>query len=101
MSLLTYADQVSVDGDTVKIVRHNGGVETLEAKLPAVCSVTEKANAPRSATIRGKMNAKKAVFTEKFVPVCGKSLLKRTRYDCPSLDEALSDEEFSFMSAQD
>ena len=62
MSLLTYADQVSVDGDTVKIVRHNGGVETLEAKLPAVCSVTEKANAPRSATIRGKMNAKKAVF---------------------------------------
>ena len=63
MSLLTYADEITVDEKAVRAVRHTrGGEETVEAALPAVCSVTEKANSPRSANIRGKMNAKKAVF---------------------------------------
>lgn len=63
MSLLTYADEIAVDEKSARAVRHTrGGEETVEAALPAVCSVTEKANSPRSANIRGKMNAKKAVF---------------------------------------
>ncbi|ERT61974.1 MULTISPECIES: electron transfer flavoprotein subunit beta/FixA family protein [Megasphaera] len=63
MSLVSYADSVVVDGTTVKATRHNhGGIETVEAQLPAVCSVTELINTPRSPKIKGKMNAKKAIF---------------------------------------
>ena len=40
----------------------DGGIETVQAQLPAVVSVTEKSNTPRSPKIRGKMAAKKAVF---------------------------------------
>lgn len=37
-------------------------METLQAALPAVISVTEKCGNPRTPGIRGKMAAKKAVF---------------------------------------
>lgn len=63
-SLISYATSVNVDGPTVQATRLNhGGIETVETQLPAVVSVTEKANTPRDAKIRGKMAAKKAVFT--------------------------------------
>lgn len=63
MSLITYAESVAVEGNVLKATRkNNDGLETVEAQLPAVCSVTETANTPRSANIRGKMMAKKAVF---------------------------------------
>ena len=56
MSLLTYAEEVETTADGLVITRKNrGGTEK-------VSSVSETANTPRSANIRGKMNAKKAVF---------------------------------------
>ena len=63
MSLLSYAESVSVEGTVLKGTRKNhGGVETVEVSLPAVCSVMETANTPRQPKIKGKMQAKKAVF---------------------------------------
>ena len=63
MALISYANSVSVDGTTVTATRLNhDGIETVQAQLPAVVSVTEKSNTPRSPKIRGKMAAKKAVF---------------------------------------
>ena len=61
MALISYANSVSVDGTTVTRLNHDG-IETVQAQLPAVVSVTEKSNTPRSPKIRGKMAAKKAVF---------------------------------------
>lgn len=63
-ALVSYATDVTVNGDSLTAARVNrGGIETVDVKLPAVVSVTEKANTPRDAKIRGKMAAKKAVFT--------------------------------------
>ncbi len=63
MSLLSYAESVAVDGNTLKGTRKNhGGLETVEVSLPAVCSIMETANTPRQPKVRGTMKAKKAVF---------------------------------------
>lgn len=63
MTLLSYADELEVKEGKATIRRLNrGGVETLQAALPAVISVTEKCGNPRTPGIRGKMAAKKAVF---------------------------------------
>ena len=63
MSLVSYAESAVVEGTVLKATRKNhGGVETVEAQLPAVCSIMETANTPRAPKIRGKMMAKKAVF---------------------------------------
>lgn len=63
MTLLSYADELEVKEGQAVIRRMNrGGVETLQAALPAVISVTEKYGNPRTPGIRGKMAAKKAVF---------------------------------------
>ena len=63
MALVSYADSVVLQGKVLKATRANhGGIEEVEVPLPAVCSVTEKANAPRQPRIKGKMAAKKAVF---------------------------------------
>lgn len=63
MTLLSYADELEVKEGKATIRRLNrGGVETLQAVLPAVISVTEKCGNPRTPGIRGKMAAKKAVF---------------------------------------
>lgn len=63
MTLLSYADELEVKEGQAVIRRMNrGGVEMLQAALPAVISVTEKCGNPRTPGIRGKMAAKKAVF---------------------------------------
>ena len=63
MTLPSYADELEVKEGKGTIRRLNrGGVETLQAALPAVISVTEKCGNPRTPGIRGKMAAKKAVF---------------------------------------
>lgn len=63
MALVSYAESVAVDGTVLQATRKNhDGIETVEASLPAVCSIMETANSPRSAKVRGKMMASKAVF---------------------------------------
>jgi len=57
---VTYAVEVSVDGDTVT-VRRDGDVatETVEATLPVLVSVTDQINEPRYPSFKGIMAAKK------------------------------------------
>ena len=58
--MLTFAAEVSVDGDLVT-VRRDGDVaiETVEARLPLVVSVTDQINEPRYPSFKGIMAAKK------------------------------------------
>lgn len=63
MSLLTYAEALSVQDGTLQGTRKNEHVlETIAVPMPAVCSVMETMNTPRAATLRGSMKAKKVVF---------------------------------------
>ncbi len=52
------------DGKVVLKRNLDTGVETLEAPLPLVVSVSKDINQPRLATLRGKLKAKKATITE-------------------------------------
>jgi electron transfer flavoprotein beta subunit len=57
---LTFAKEVTVDGDTVRIKRlTDDGYQAVEAQLPAVVSVVEKINEPRYPSFKGIMAAKK------------------------------------------
>jgi electron transfer flavoprotein beta subunit len=61
---LTYASTVTVDGGSVRVERSTEvGVEVLEAALPAVVSIVEKANEPRYPSFKNIMAAKKKVVT--------------------------------------
>ena len=57
---LTFAKEVTVDGDTVRIKRlTDDGYQAIEATLPAVVSVVEKINEPRYPSFKWIMAAKK------------------------------------------
>jgi electron transfer flavoprotein beta subunit len=57
---LTYATQVEVSGDTVRIHQQTAlGYDVVEASLPAVVSVTAGVVEPRYPTFKGIMDAKK------------------------------------------
>ena len=57
---VTFASELTVDGDTVRI-RRDGDVasETITATLPALVSVTDQINEPRYPSFKGIMAAKK------------------------------------------
>ncbi len=57
---VTFASELTVEGDTVTI-RRDGDVasETVQASLPALVSVTDQINEPRYPTVKGIMAAKK------------------------------------------
>jgi electron transfer flavoprotein beta subunit len=56
----TFASQVTVAQDLVTVVREiDGGLETVELKLPAVITVDLRLNTPRYATLPNIMKAKK------------------------------------------
>ncbi|MBL8667050.1 MAG: electron transfer flavoprotein subunit beta/FixA family protein [Rhodospirillales bacterium] len=56
----TFASKVAIDGDAATVVREvDGGLETLELKLPAVLSVDLRLNTPRYASLPNIMKAKK------------------------------------------
>ncbi len=57
---VTFASEVSLDGTTVRARRDgDAAVETIEATLPVVMSVTDQANEPRYPSFKGIMAAKK------------------------------------------
>jgi electron transfer flavoprotein beta subunit len=61
---LTFASELTVDGDTVRIRRDgDAAAETVEAALPAVVSVTDQSNEPRYPSFKGIMAAKKKPVT--------------------------------------
>lgn len=56
----TYADQLTLDGATVRVERDGDGyTEMIEAELPAVVGVTDRCNEPRYPSFRSIMAAKK------------------------------------------
>ncbi|MGH3497272.1 MAG: electron transfer flavoprotein subunit beta/FixA family protein [Nocardioidaceae bacterium] len=57
---VTFASEVTVDGDTVTIRRDGDtATETVEATIPLVVSVTDQINEPRYPSFKGIMAAKK------------------------------------------
>jgi electron transfer flavoprotein beta subunit len=61
----TFASQVSVDGDTAKVVREvDAGLETIDVDLPAVISSDLRLNEPRYVKLPDIMKAKKKPLDE-------------------------------------
>ncbi len=61
---LTFAEQVEIDGDVVRIHRQTEyGHDVVEGATPAVVSVVEKINEPRYPSFKGIMAAKKKPVT--------------------------------------
>lgn len=59
-SQATQASKVSIEGETVTVIREvDGGVETLKAKLPMVITTDLRLNEPRYASLPNIMKAKK------------------------------------------
>src|SRR5689334_4868505 len=56
----TFANKVEIEGESLKVVREvDGGLETVQAKLPAVITTDLRLNTPRYATLPNIMKAKK------------------------------------------
>jgi electron transfer flavoprotein beta subunit len=56
----TFANKVEIDGESLKVVREiDGGLETVQAQLPAVVTTDLRLNTPRYATLPNIMKAKK------------------------------------------
>lgn len=65
LPVLTHLRSVEMDGATITGEREvEDGIYQLKAALPAVISVTEKANSPRFASFKGIMAAKKKPVTK-------------------------------------
>jgi electron transfer flavoprotein beta subunit len=62
----TFASKVSVGGDAVEVTREiDGGLQTLELKLPAIVTTDLRLNEPRYASLPNIMKAKKKPIDEK------------------------------------
>lgn len=62
---LTYAVRIEADGDNIIVHREvDEGVMVLKTRMPALCTVGKDINEPRTATMRGKMRANKAIIRE-------------------------------------
>ncbi|MEM7217545.1 MAG: electron transfer flavoprotein subunit beta/FixA family protein [Pseudomonadota bacterium] len=56
----TFASEVSIDGDSVTVIREvDGGLQTVKLKLPAVVTTDLRLNEPRYASLPNIMKAKK------------------------------------------
>jgi len=62
----TFANEVSVDGDSVTVKREvDGGLETVSLSLPAIVTTDLRLNEPRYASLPNIMKAKKKPLDEK------------------------------------
>ncbi|APT90425.1 electron transfer flavoprotein subunit beta [Corynebacterium sphenisci DSM 44792] len=65
LPVLTHMRSVAIEGETITGERETeDGIYELKASLPAIVSVTEKANSPRFASFKGIMAAKKKPVRE-------------------------------------
>ncbi len=56
----TFASEVAVEGDSVKVTREiDGGLQTVALKLPAIVTTDLRLNEPRYASLPNIMKAKK------------------------------------------
>ncbi|MEO1749012.1 MAG: electron transfer flavoprotein subunit beta/FixA family protein, partial [Pseudomonadota bacterium] len=62
----TFASDVEIDGDTAKVTREiDGGLQTIEIKMPAIVTTDLRLNEPRYASLPNIMKAKKKPIDEK------------------------------------
>ena len=62
----TFASEVDIDGDNAKITREvDGGLQTINVKMPAIITVDLRLNEPRYASLPNIMKAKKKPLDEK------------------------------------
>ena len=62
----TFASEVTVDGEHVKVIREiDGGLQTVDLKLPAIVTTDLRLNEPRYASLPNIMKAKKKPLDEK------------------------------------
>lgn len=77
-SQATFASEVSVDAGTAKVTREvDGGLQTIEVKLPSVVSVDLRLNEPRYASLPNIMKAKKKPLDEKTAEDYGVDITPR------------------------
>ena len=66
-SQATFASEIDIQRDTVRVTREvDGGLQTIDAKIPAVVSVDLRLNEPRYASLPNIMKAKKKPIDEKL-----------------------------------
>ena len=65
-SQATFASEVDIDGDSAKVAREvDGGLQTINVKMPTVITVDLRLNEPRYASLPNIMKAKKKPLDEK------------------------------------
>ena len=66
----TFASKVEIDGDKAKVTREvDGGLQTVELKMPAIVTADLRLNEPRYASLPNIMKAKKKPLDEKTPPI--------------------------------
>jgi electron transfer flavoprotein beta subunit len=88
----TFASKVTVEGDTVKVIREiDGGLQTVSLKLPAIVTTDLRLNEPRYASLPNIMKAKKKpldVFTPEDLGVAVTSHLTQVKVQPPAARKA-------------
>ncbi len=76
----TFASKVEIDGDTRKVTREvDGGLQTIECKMPAIVTTDLRLNEPRYASLPNIMKAKKKPLDEKTAADYGVDVTPRLK----------------------
>jgi len=76
----TFASKVEIDGERVKVTREiDGGLETVDLKLPAIVTTDLRLNEPRYATLPNIMKAKTKPVAKKTVADYGVDVTPRLK----------------------
>ena len=76
----TFASKVEIDGAAARVTREiDGGLETVEVKLPAVVTTDLRLNTPRYATLPNIMKAKKKPIDETTPEALGVDIAPRLK----------------------
>jgi electron transfer flavoprotein beta subunit len=79
-SQATFASKLVIDGDTAKITREvDGGLQTIEAKMPLIVTTDLRLNEPRYASLPNIMKAKKKPLDEKTADDYGADIKPRLK----------------------
>ncbi|MCL5041689.1 MAG: electron transfer flavoprotein subunit beta/FixA family protein [Gammaproteobacteria bacterium] len=88
----TFASEVAVDGDKVKVTREiDGGLQTVDLKLPAIVTTDLRLNEPRYASLPNIMKAKKKpleTLKPEDLGVSVSSCLKTVKVEAPAARSA-------------
>ncbi len=88
----TFASEITIDGDKLQVIREvDGGLQTLNLKLPAVITTDLRLNEPRYASLPNIMKAKKKpldVYTPEDLDVAVTSHLTQVNVEPPAERQA-------------